>query len=156
MKKTWSRKKLTDEFTGMLKANGEPMSRQQIHMLRKKARGICMICSEPAVGVYCLKHTIAVRERMREKLKYRRRLINSPSYAEKNDAKAALKSPAKAPAKSPVKASAKAPVKAGKAAVKAPAKAPAKAQVKTVVKAPVKASVKAAVKAKGRKRNNSH
>ena len=156
MKKTWSRKKLNDEFTGMLKANGEPMSRQQIHMLRKKARGICMICSEPAVGVYCLKHTIAVRERMREKLKYRRRLINSPSYAEKNDAKAALKSPAKAPAKSPVKASAKAPVKAGKAAVKAPAKAPAKAQVKTVVKAPVKASVKAAVKAKGRKRNNSH
>ncbi len=168
MKKTWSRKKLTDEFTGMLKANGEPMSRQQIHMLRKKARGICMICSEPAVGVYCLKHTIAVRERMREKLKYRRRLINSPSYAEKNDAKAAFKTAAKAPAKSAVKAFAKAPVKAAKAAVKAPAKAavkapakatvkasakaPAKAQVKTAVKTPVKASVKAAVKAKGSKR----
>lgn len=156
MKKTWSRKKLTDEFTGMLKANGEPMSRQQIHMLRKKARGICMICSEPAVGVYCLKHTIAVRERMREKLKYRRRLINSPSYAEKNDAKTAFKSAAKAPAKSPVKASAKAPVKAAKAAVKTPAKvtvkasakAPAKTQVKTAVKTPVKAAVKA--KAKGK------
>jgi len=30
--------------------------------------------------VYCLKHTIAARERMRKKLKYRRRLHNSASY----------------------------------------------------------------------------
>ena len=35
---------------------------------------------EPASGVYCLKHTIAARERMRQKLKYRRRLRNSSSY----------------------------------------------------------------------------
>lgn len=80
MKKDWSRKKLYDEFTGMTKADGTPMSRQQIHMLRKKARGICLTCGAPAIGVYCLKHTIAARERMRQKLKYRRRLRKSPSY----------------------------------------------------------------------------
>jgi len=56
------------------------MSRQQIHMARKKARGVCLTCGEPAIGVYCLKHTIAARERMRQKLKYRRRLRNSSSY----------------------------------------------------------------------------
>jgi len=64
----------------MLKADGTPMSRQQIHMLRKKALGLCLTCGEPAIGVYCLKHTIAARERMRQKLKYRRRLRKSPSY----------------------------------------------------------------------------
>src|ERR1700753_4231296 len=79
-KKSWSRKKISDEFTGLLKADGTPMSRQQIHMMRKKAQGICLTCGEPAVGVYCLKHTIAARERMRHKLHYRRRLRKSPSY----------------------------------------------------------------------------
>src|ERR1041385_1873045 len=79
--KDWSRKKIFDEFTGMTKADGTPMSRQQVHMLRKKARGIFLTCGEPAIGVYCLKHTIAARERMRKKLKYRRRLRKSPSYA---------------------------------------------------------------------------
>jgi hypothetical protein len=78
--KTWSRKKIHDRFAGMLKADGTPMSRQQIHMARKKAHGICLTCGQPAIGVYCLKHTIAARERMREKLKYRRRLRNSSSY----------------------------------------------------------------------------
>lgn len=78
--KTWSRKKINDKFTGMVKADGSPMSRQQVHMLRKKARGLCLTCGQPAVGVYCLKHTIAARERMRRKLKYRRRLRKSPSY----------------------------------------------------------------------------
>lgn len=80
MNKSWSRKKINDEFTGMTKADGTPMSRQQIHMLRKKAQGLCLTCGEPAIGVYCLKHTVAARERMREKLKYRRRLRKSPSY----------------------------------------------------------------------------
>jgi hypothetical protein len=80
MKKSWSRKKIDDEFTGMLKADGTPMSRQQVHMLRKKVRGICLTCGQPALGVYCLKHTVAARERMRQKLKYRRRLRKSPSY----------------------------------------------------------------------------
>src|SRR5271170_3899140 len=78
--KSWSRKKIRDKFAGMLKEDGTPMSRQQIHMLRKKARGICLTCGAPAIGVYCLKHTIAARERMRQKLKYRRRLRNSSSY----------------------------------------------------------------------------
>ena len=79
-KKSWSRKKISDKFAGLLKRDGTPMSRQQIHMARKKARGICLTCGAPAVGVYCLKHTIAARERMRQKLKYRRRLRNSSSY----------------------------------------------------------------------------
>jgi hypothetical protein len=78
--KSWSRKKIYDRFTGLLKADGAPMSRQQIHMARKKARGVCLTCGAPALGVYCLKHTIAARERMRRKLKYRRRLRQSPSY----------------------------------------------------------------------------
>jgi hypothetical protein len=78
--KSWSRKKIRDKFAGLLKADGTPMSRQQIHMARKKARGICLTCGKPAIGVYCLKHTIAARERMRQKLKYRRRLRNSSSY----------------------------------------------------------------------------
>src|SRR5580698_11540395 len=79
-KKTWSQKKITGNFAGMTKADGSPMSRQQVHMLRKKAQGICLTCGEPAIGVYCLKHTVAARERMRQKLKYRRRLRNSSSY----------------------------------------------------------------------------
>ncbi|HZM05871.1 MAG TPA: hypothetical protein VFC44_22955 [Candidatus Saccharimonadales bacterium] len=78
--KSWSRKKIHDKFTGLVKADGSPMSRQQVHMLRKKARGICLTCGAPALGVYCLKHTVAARERMREKLKYVRRLRKSPSY----------------------------------------------------------------------------
>src|ERR1700685_2416660 len=80
MNKNWSRKKIQDKFTTMRKADGTPMSRQQVHMARKKARGICLTCGVPAIGVYCLKHTIAARERMRQKLKYRRRLRNSSSY----------------------------------------------------------------------------
>ena len=134
MKKSWSRKKVHDEFTGMLKADGTPMSRQQIHMLRKKARGICMICAEPAVGVYCLKHTIAVRERMRKKLKYRRRLLKSASYTVK---------PAKVPGKAKVTA---------KIAPKAPKK-PAvkvKAQANGKVKSPVKAKGKVKIQAPSR------
>ena len=43
-KKSWSRKKISDKFAGLLKADGTPMSRQQIHMARKKARGICLTC----------------------------------------------------------------------------------------------------------------
>src|ERR1700691_1662880 len=80
MNKKWSRKKIYDQFTAMRKADGTAMSRQQIHMLRKKAEGICLTCNKPAIGVYCLKHTIAARERMRQKLNYRRRLRTSPSY----------------------------------------------------------------------------
>ena len=80
MKTTWSRKKIRDKFTGLKKADGAPMSRQQIHMLRKKARGICLTCGKPALGVYCLQHTIKARERMRKRLNYHRRLRGAPSY----------------------------------------------------------------------------
>ena len=80
MKTTWSRKKIRDKFSGRKKADGTPMSRQQIHMLRKKARGICLTCGKPAIGVYCLEHTIKARERMRVRLKYQRRLKGAPSY----------------------------------------------------------------------------
>src|SRR5271154_3867982 len=78
--KKWSRKKIVDSFSGTLKADGTPMSRQQIHMLRKKARGLCLTCGSPAPRGYFLKHPSAARERMRKKLKYRRRLRNSASY----------------------------------------------------------------------------
>jgi hypothetical protein len=49
-------------------------------MLRKKARGICLTCGKPAIGVYCLEHTIKARERMRVRLNYHRRLKGAPSY----------------------------------------------------------------------------
>ncbi len=99
-KKSWSRKKITDQYTGMLKADGTPMSRQQVHMLRKKARGICLTCGQPAIGVYCLKHTVAARERMRQKLKYRRRLKQSPSYLLEKESR--TKGPIKRRATGPV------------------------------------------------------
>ena len=78
--KPWSRKKIVDEFAGLLKADGTPMSRQQIHMLRKKSRGICLTCGRPALGVYCAEHTVQARERMRKVLHSKRRHWNSPSY----------------------------------------------------------------------------
>ncbi len=79
-KLSWSRKKIADEFSGLVKADGTPMSRQQIHMLRKKSRGICLTCGKPALGVYCAEHTIQARERMRKILHSKRRHWNSPSY----------------------------------------------------------------------------
>ena len=92
MKTGYSRKKIRDKFAKLTKADGTPMSRQQIHMLRKKAKGICLTCGEPALGVYCLKHTVAARERMRTRLNYQRRLRKSQSYLlEKKPKKAAGK-----------------------------------------------------------------
>jgi|GEM_PF-659532 len=114
MNKSWSRKKIVDEFTGLLKADGTPMSRQQVHMLRKKARGLCLTCGEPAIGVYCLKHTIAARERMREKLKYRRRLRKSPSYVIEQQVKAKRRKKLERQARSAVKS----PASRSKAVVK--------------------------------------
>jgi hypothetical protein len=94
--------KIKDKFTGMKKADGTPMSRQQIHMLRKRERGICWICSEMAIpgGYFCLKHQIAARERMRKKLGCKRRYKGSESYIlkEKQATKASKAKPAKAAA----------------------------------------------------------
>lgn len=74
--------KIIDRFTNMKKADGTPMSRQQIHMLRKRARGLCWICNKPALegGYFCLDHQIQARERMRKKLGCRRRNLGATSY----------------------------------------------------------------------------
>jgi hypothetical protein len=81
-----SRYKIRDRFTNMKKADGTPMSRQQIHMLRKRAKGICWICSKPALkgGYFCLEHQVQARERMRKKLGCRRRNLGATSYALEN------------------------------------------------------------------------
>ena len=75
--------KIQDQFTNMKKADGTPMSRQQIHMLRKRARGLCWICSKKALkgGYFCAEHQIQARERMRKKLGCRRRNKGAASYA---------------------------------------------------------------------------
>src|SRR5208283_4578760 len=103
MKTTWSRKKIRDKFTGMTKADGTPMSRQQMHMLRKKARGICLTCGKPALGVYCLKHTIKARERMRARLNYHRRLRGAPNYVlqERERSKTRVSRPQVRPGRNP-------------------------------------------------------
>jgi hypothetical protein len=72
--------RIKDEFSGKLKADGAPMSRQQIYRLRKRARNLCPACGEPAVGFYCLKHTVTERERMRRKLSSKRRFTSARSY----------------------------------------------------------------------------
>lgn len=79
--------KIQDRFTNMKKADGTPMSRQQIHMLRKRARGLCWICSKPALegGYFCLEHQIQARERMRKKLGCRRRNLGATSYKLKKE-----------------------------------------------------------------------
>ena len=75
--------KIKDKFSNMKKADGTPMSRQQIHMLRKRAKGLCWICSEPALpgGYFCVEHQVQSRERMRERLGCRRRNHGADSYA---------------------------------------------------------------------------
>ncbi len=85
--------KIIDRFTNMKKADGTPMSRQQIHMLRKRARGLCWICSKAALegGYFCLDHQIQARERMRKKLGCRRRNTGAASYKLKEKAQARSK-----------------------------------------------------------------
>jgi hypothetical protein len=87
-----SGKEILDKFAGKKKLDGTPMSRQQIHMLRRKARGICRTCGKPAVGIYCLEHTIKVRERQRVRLNYQRRLRGALSYVLQNQARSKAKS----------------------------------------------------------------
>lgn len=95
--------KIQDRFTNMKKADGTPMSRQQIHMLRKRARGLCWICSQPALkgGYFCIDHQIQARERMRKKLGCRRRNKGAASYAleEKKAKRGAGKRPAQSQGK---------------------------------------------------------
>jgi hypothetical protein len=88
--------KIQDRFTNMKKADGTPMSRQQIHMLRKRARGLCWICSKPALkgGYFCVEHQIQARERMRKKLGCRRRNKGAASYALEKKTKRSGRRPA--------------------------------------------------------------
>jgi hypothetical protein len=74
--------KIQDRFTNMKKADGTPMSRQQIHMLRKRARGLCWICTKKAIkgGYFCVEHQVQARERMRKVLGCQRRNYASASY----------------------------------------------------------------------------
>jgi hypothetical protein len=87
-----SGKEIFDKFAGKKKLDGTPMSRQQIHMLRKKARGICLICGKPAVGIYCLDHTVKARERMRVRLHCQRRRRSAASYVLQKQARSKAKS----------------------------------------------------------------
>ena len=73
-------KKIVDQFSGLLKRDGTPMSRQQIHMLRKKMKGICQVCGEPAIGVHCPEHAAKAREKARYRVRSRRRYWNAESY----------------------------------------------------------------------------
>lgn len=55
--KTYTRKKIVDEFTDL------PISRQQKWQLRRAKEGRCVICGQPKVTAWhCLKHAIANRE----------------------------------------------------------------------------------------------
>ena len=55
--KTYTRKKIVDEFTEL------PISRQQKWQLRRAKEGRCVICGQPKVTAWhCLKHAIANRE----------------------------------------------------------------------------------------------
>ena len=55
--KTYTRKKILDEFTDL------PISRQQKWQLRRAKEGRCVICGQPKVTAWhCLKHAIANRE----------------------------------------------------------------------------------------------
>jgi len=73
-------KKIADQFTGLLKRDGTPMSRQQVHMLRKKMKGLCQVCGEPAIGVHCVEHAAKAREKARRRIRSRRRYWNADSY----------------------------------------------------------------------------
>jgi len=86
MPKKWSREKIQDQFTGLLKKDGTPMSRQQLHILRKKAKGLCVVCSKPALGIHCLEHSVEARERQRKINKSRKRLKNAMSYKAEREA----------------------------------------------------------------------
>lgn len=50
------------------------LSRQRLWQIRHRSKGLCILCSEPAVTkMYCLKHAILARERERKARGCRRR-----------------------------------------------------------------------------------
>jgi hypothetical protein len=67
--------KIKDEFSAL------PISRQRKYQLRMHSKKRCTTCGAPAAqGTRCLKHQVEMRERMRKKLRLRRRYKNSMSY----------------------------------------------------------------------------
>ncbi|MDB5258995.1 MAG: hypothetical protein JWO73_203 [Candidatus Taylorbacteria bacterium] len=78
--------RILDKFKNAKKADGTPMSRQQKHMLRKRAKSMCWICTEPALAdcTLCLTHLVANRERARKKIGCKSRHLRSTSYTLEN------------------------------------------------------------------------
>ncbi len=67
--------------TGVV-SNGEHISRQRRHQLRRKQAGLCRLCSLPMINKnYCAKHAIAARERQRARRKFKRRNLAAASYS---------------------------------------------------------------------------
>jgi hypothetical protein len=50
------------------------VSRQRRWQIRQRAKGLCILCGEPAVTkTFCLRHAISARERERQRLGCKRR-----------------------------------------------------------------------------------
>ena len=76
-------KAIKDEFSDL------PISRQRKYQLRMKRDMRCTMCGKPLVGgVFCLKHWVETRERIRKKLGCKRRYYNTPGYKLEAKAKA--------------------------------------------------------------------
>jgi hypothetical protein len=68
-------KLIRDEFSDL------KVSRQRRYQMRKRSRGLCIICTEKAAdGCRCERHLIINRERQRERLGCRRRFYGAKSY----------------------------------------------------------------------------
>jgi hypothetical protein len=77
---------IRDEFTDL------PVSRQRKYQLRMGRDQRCLICGKPAViDRFCLKHSVANRERTRNKVGWKRRNSNAISYRLEAMAKAAAR-----------------------------------------------------------------
>ena len=82
---------IDDKFKNAKTLNGKRMSKQQRHANRRRAKGLCISCCEPAepsarkgkegtFGPYCTHHKIENRERARKRAKCRRRWKGASSY----------------------------------------------------------------------------
>ena len=70
-------RQIKDRFTNL------PISRQRKYQLRKKARGLCEDCGQPALkdSVRCRRCLIRGREQQRQRLGCKRRYFNTIGYA---------------------------------------------------------------------------
>jgi len=72
-----------DDLTGRT-----DLSRQYIHQVRKRRRGICMICTRPLAATsvcFCAEHSKNARERQRNRLGCKRRYYGAKGYQVPND-----------------------------------------------------------------------